>query len=316
MCAGEKDRMKRPYAVLLASALLLTPLAAGADTTTIHVATTPIELGAEVLYAQDQGFFKKAGVTVDVQLISSGAAIAAAVASGSLDIAQANLVSLAAAHERGLPFVLVAPAGLYSSENSTTSIVVAKNSPIKTGKDLEMKTVAGNGLRNITQIGAAAWMDQNGGDATKMRFIEMPFTQMPAALDAGRIDAAVIAEPVLSVAVAGGARIIGQPYSAIAKQFLIGGWFTTSAWAKAHPDEMKRFVSAIIESAKWANTHHAESEHILEKYTKVRVSPTMKRSVYAERLNPADIQPLIDASAKYGSIKATFPASELIAPGL
>jgi NitT/TauT family transport system substrate-binding protein len=308
--------MKRHIAAILVCTALLAPLSAGADpATTIRVATTPIDLGAEVLYAQDQGFFKKAGIEVDVQLMNSGAAIAAAVASGALDIAQANIVSIATAHERSLPFVLIAPAGLYTANESTTSIVVAKNSPIRTGKDLENKTVAGNGLRNITQIGADAWMDKNGGDSSALRFIEMPFPQMPTALESGRIDAAVIAEPELSNAVAGGARIIGQPYTSIAKEFLIGGWFATSTWAKEHPDQRKRFVAAIVEAGKWANGHHAESARILEKYTKIHISPTMKRTVYAERLDAAQIQPLIDAAAKYKALKSSFPAADLIATG-
>jgi len=308
--------MMRRLTALLACAVLLAPLPAGAQSTAkIRVATTPIELGAEVLYAQDQGFFKKAGVDVDVQIMDSGAAIAAAVASGSLDVAQGNLVTLATAHERGLPFVVVAPAGLYSANDPTTSLVVSKTSALKTAKDLEGKTVALNGLRNITQIGADAWIDQNGGDYAKVHYVEMPFPQMGAALEAGRIDAAVIAEPELSTALAGGARVIAQPYTSIAKQFLIGGWFTTGAWAKAHPAELKRFVGAIVEAGKWANGHRAESARILEKYTKIRVSPSMKRTIYAERLNPGDIQPLIDAAAKYKSIKSGFPAAELIAAG-
>ena len=308
--------MIRRIVTLLACAALLAPLAAGAQAPpALRVATTPIELGAEVMYAQDQGFFKKAGLSVDVQIMDSGAAIAAAVASGALDVAQGNLVTLATAHERSLPFVVVAPAGLYSSNDPTTSLVVAKSSPIKNAKDLENKTIAINGLRNITQIGASAWIDQNGGDYTKVRFIEMPFPQMGAALEAGRVDAAVIAEPELSTALAGGARVIAQPYTSIAKQFLIGGWFANSAWAKAHPAELKRFVGAIVEAGKWANGHRAESAKILEKYTKIRVSPAMKRTIYAERLSPGEIQPLIDAAAKYHSLKSAFPAAELIAPG-
>jgi NitT/TauT family transport system substrate-binding protein len=184
---------------------------------------------------------------------------------------------------------------------------------VKSAKDLENKTIALNGLRNITQIGADAWLEANGADYTKARYVEMPFPQMGAALEAGRIDAAVIAEPELSSALAGGARIIGQPYTAIAKQFLIGGWFTTGAWAKAHPAELRRFVAAIEEAGRWANGHRAESARILEKYTKIHVSPSMKRTTYADRLTPSEIQPLIDAAAKYKSLKAPFPASEMIA---
>ena len=71
------------------------------------------------------------------------------------------------------------------------------------------------------------------------------------------------------------------------------------------------------QTAQWANkpANAKQSAAILEKYTKIHVSPSMKRTIYAERLNTADIQPLVDAAAKYKSIKNTFPAADLIATG-
>ncbi len=40
----------------------------------------------------------------------------------------------------------------------------------------------------------------------------------------------------------------------------------------------------------------------------------MKRTVYADKLDPALVQPLIDGAAKYGITKATFPAATIIDP--
>jgi hypothetical protein len=37
---------------------------------------------------------------------------------------------------------------------------------------------------------------------------------------------------------------------------------------------------------------------------------------YPERLRASELQPLIDASAKYGLLKASFPAKDIIAPGV
>jgi NitT/TauT family transport system substrate-binding protein len=142
----------------------------------------------------------------------------------------------------------------------------------------------------------------------------MPFPEMAAALDAGRIDAALIAEPELSATVGKGERVLGFAYDAIAKQFLIGAWFTTGAWAKAHPDLVKRFQRAMTLSAAWANVHQADSAALLTKYTQILVVPRMNRAVFATHLDPAMMQPLIDASAKYGAIDTTFPAINLIAP--
>ena len=72
--------------VLLVGALCA-PTVADPPLVTLKVATTPIDIGAQALWAKDQGFFKKAGLDVEVSLISNGAAIASAVAAakGKLD---------------------------------------------------------------------------------------------------------------------------------------------------------------------------------------------------------------------------------------
>jgi ABC-type nitrate/sulfonate/bicarbonate transport system substrate-binding protein len=136
---------------------------------------------------------------------------------------------------------------------------------------------------------------------------------MIGALDTGRVDAALIAEPVLSDALARGNRVLGYAYDGIAPTFLIGAWFTTGAWAKAHPDLVKRFQKAMLTSAAWANKNRALSAQILTKETKIVVEPTMKRTTYGEKLDAALMQPLIDATAKYGTLKASFPAIDLVA---
>ncbi len=282
----------------------------------LHVATTPIDTGAQVYYAIDMGFFKKAGLDVDVANISAGPAIAAGVAAGTYEIAQSNVSSLAEAHERNFPFTIISPGGLWTSGALTTGLVVNTASPIKTGKDVNGKIVAVNALKNVTQVAAESWIDKNGGDSTTVKYLELPFSQMIAALQAGRIDVGFIPEPELDNVLHGTTqRIIGAPYDAIAKQFLISAWFTTNAYAAAHPDVVKKFQDAMAESARWANTHQAESAQILKKYTQLEVSPTMARVRYAEKLVPSDVQPLIEAAVKYGTLKASFPAADLFAAG-
>ena len=279
----------------------------------LKVATTPTDIGAEPFYATELGFFKANGLDVDTQIISNGAAITSAVLGGAIDIAQSNVVSLALAHQRGLDVVVIAPAGVYSSKEPTSSIVVKSSSPYKTAKDLNGKVIACNGLQNISQIGPEAWLDKNGGDVASYKWTDMPFPDMLAALDTGRVDAALIAEPVLSDALAHGNRVLGNAYDGVASTFLIGAWFTTGAWAKAHPDVVKRFQKAMFTTAAWANKNRAQSAQILNKATKIVVQPGMKRTIYGEKLEPSMMQPLIDATAKYGTLKGSFPAADLVA---
>ena len=309
--------MNRGRLLTLLGATAAVPLAArpafGQSLIPVKVATTPTDIGAQPFYATDMGFFKAQGLDVDTQIISNGAAITAAVLGGAIDVAQSNVVSLALAHQRGLDIVVIAPAGLYSTKEPTSAIVVKSSSPYKTAKDLNGKVIACNGLQNISQIGPEAWLDKNGGDVASYKWTDMPFPDMLAALDTGRVDAALIAEPVLSDALDHGNRVLGNAYDGIAPSFLIGAWFTTGAWAKAHPDVVKKFQKAMLVSAEWANKNRALSAQSLTKATKIVVQPNMRRATYAEKLDATQMQPLIDATAKYGTLKTTFPAIDLVA---
>ena len=302
------------FAACLCTLALATARGSEAQTNApIRIATVAIDMGAEVLYANDLGSFKKAGLDVAISVMNSGSAVAAAVAGGSADIGQSNPVSVANAHEAGLPFVVLAAAGYYSSRAPTTEIIVARDSPIKTARDLSGHVIAVAGLKDITEVGASAWLDQNGGDTHSVKFTEIPQSSTCAALTSGRADAGVISEPNLSVAVASGCRVLAACHDAIAKQFVAGVWFSSGAWAKEHPDAVRRFRAVLTETAKWANANHQESGRILEKYLKFTTPSGMNRVTYAERLDPAEIQPLIDAAVKYGTVKSALNAADLLA---
>lgn len=285
---------------------------AGAQAAKLRLITTPSDSGAEAYYALELGFFKNAGLEVEVQSLTNGAAVAAAVASGSAEIGQGNLVSLAAAHERGLPFVLLAPASMYAGGPPTSALIVPKTSTVASARDLIGKTVAGAGLKDIGSVALDMWLLQNGVTPDQIRFVEMPSAQIEGALERGTVSAAILIEPYLSGALAANARLLASTQAAIAKRFLIGAYFATAEWTKAHAETAKRFGEAIVAAARWANANHARSAQILERYGKARVTPTQVRTSYAESLDPALMQPLIDASARDGVITSAFPAAALL----
>jgi NitT/TauT family transport system substrate-binding protein len=280
--------------------------------TTIHVISLPIDAGAEVFYGKAMGFFAKAGIDIDILPASNGGASASAVAGNAADIGYADMVSIATAHAKGVDFQVVVPAALHVSAAPTTQLLVAANSPIHTAKDLEGKIVAGSGLGTISGYSPKAWIDQNGGDSTKVKFVELPFPAMQAALDTGRVDAVMIAEPFLAEAKKVD-RVIGSPYDAVSKDFLVSAYFINAAWGKDHADLLKRFIAAMYETAAWANRDHVKSADLLVQYTKIdpAMVSAMTRVRYGERLSAAMLQPVVDVSAKYGGFP-TYPAQQLI----
>lgn len=308
--------LSRTAAHLLSAVALLLgvlPLPARADPRVIRVATTPIDAGAQPYFARAMGFFKQAGIDVQIMTVSTGAAVAAAVASGAVDIGQSNVVSIAVAHEHGLPFGLIAGGNLFVSRVHQAALVAPAQSRIRAARDLNGKTIAVNTLRSITDIGVDAWLDRNGGRSASVHYIEIPFAAMAVALAAGRIDAAFISEPQLDSALAShGFRIIGYPYDAISSEFLLGGWFCTQAWSKEHPDLVHAYALVMESTSRWANANQSQSAKVLKQETGIAVPPTMPRVLFADRLEAAKIQPVIEAAAKYGVLKSTFPAKEII----
>jgi NitT/TauT family transport system substrate-binding protein len=281
--------------------------------TIIRVGATGNDTAAEVYYAQELGLFAKRNLDVQIQTLRNGAAQASAVAGGALDVGEQNVVSMANAHEHGLPFVFIAPAGEYVSRASTTSLLVAKQSPIKSARDLNGKTIAVNALGDLTQIGASAWIDKNGGDVASVHFIEMPPAQIGAALARGTIDAGVVPEPALTVALAE-TRVLAQPYDALADHFTINGWFANRDWVAKNPSAAKRFAEAILEAGRWANAHHAESAKIFARHSKAEpaVIDRMVRATYGERFDPSSLQAVIDSAVRFKILPKSFPPSEVI----
>jgi NitT/TauT family transport system substrate-binding protein len=312
-------RLVRPAALAacLAALLCLGRTDAGAQALTkIHIISVPIDVAAEPYYAVEMGFFKAAGIDAEVSSMANGPAIIAALVAGSVEFGSGGTVSIATAHEKGIPIVVAAPAGFYTDKTPSEELVVAKTSTIAQPKDLNGKTIAVSGLKTIAEASLHAWADKNGVDFSSLHLIEMPSSAMDDALAAGRIDAADLSEPVLSAALAAHSRAIASIFSAIAPEWMEGAFFCTADYAKAHPDIVRKFNQVIAQTAVWANAHHDETAQILAKYTKIAPSPTMNRVIYKDRLRLADLQLLIDAGAKYGLLTKSFPASEIVVPGL
>jgi NitT/TauT family transport system substrate-binding protein len=270
---------------------------------------------AEGHYAVDFGFFRKAGLNVDFQSLTTGSAVSQAIGFGSIDVGITTPIQIANAFEHGLPFVIIAPGSENRPNEQSAQIIVRKSSPLHTAKDFEGKTVGVNARRTLAELGLFAWMDKNGGDSSKVRTIEMLPTEMGPSVERGTVDAASVTEPALTGALKyNGARVLAEPLSAIGPELLISAWFTTQDYAKQNPAVCKRFLACMLDVAKWANVHRRETSEILVKYSKYEpdLARTMQRVAYAERLRLPEIQTVLDVALKYHVVGRPIAASELV----
>lgn len=285
----------------------------------VKIASTPDDTFVAVIYAQRSGMFRQAGLDVTLEPSStSGAAIAAGVASGAYDIGKSSLSSLLAAHLRGIPFTLIAPGTLYDPKTPYGMLIVAKDSPVKTAKDLNGQTVAVAALNSLDQTAISAWMDTHGGDSKSLKFIELPMSEDGAALAQHRIAASLTIRPQLDQALASGqARELAPAFSAVSNHYLVSAWFTTTDYASKHPDVVAKFRRVVEQAAAYGNKHHDVTAPLLAEVSKIplAVITGTERGVLGTELTPALVQPVIDKGAQYNLLSRSFPAAEIIWSG-
>jgi NitT/TauT family transport system substrate-binding protein len=283
----------------------------------LSVGTVPTDAGIGPVIAQRGGFFRRNGLDVDVEFMNSGAAMSAAMIGGSLQIGGAPIMSLILSHVKGLTFQIVGPGNMYVSTKPSELLVVRKDSPIQNAAGLNGKIVAAPALGDFFSITMRAWVDQNGGDSSTLREVELPTAGTPAAIAAGRIDAAVLPEPVLSQTLNSGlTRVLGKPYDAIAARFPIACNFALPEVISANRDAVRRFYRAMVQANTFGNAHPEQTAPWLADVTKVDAATILQghREVLADGIDVTLVQRVIDAAARYKAIDHGFDAHDLISP--
>ncbi|HXG52500.1 MAG TPA: ABC transporter substrate-binding protein [candidate division Zixibacteria bacterium] len=271
---------------------------------------------AALFMAVEKGFFKSEGLELETVPMAGGAVIVQGVTSGDLQFGWSNVISLYQAHVEGFDFKLVAGGATnVKGSNDTHAIIVPKASPIIRAKDLEGKTVAVNTLNNIVHLMAMAWVDQSGANSAKVKFVEIPFPQMEAALVAGRVDAASVHEPFVAAAMEkGSARILAHPWSDVVPKFLIAGWFASEKWIQRNRRTVQGFVRAINRAidAMRADPEGARAAMIKWSGLRADLAGKIGLPVFEKGISEKDLQVTIDLTHKYKLIARPFKAKEVI----
>jgi NitT/TauT family transport system substrate-binding protein len=269
-------------------------------------------------YAQKQGMFEKAGLDVTEIAGTSGSANLVAVAGGSAQIGFANCVSIAVAFAKGVPVVMVACGGGYDAALPWAQTFVLSDSPIRSAKDLEGKTIGVTGLHDLFSMALKYWMEKQGADPGELHVVELPASSMIAALQSKRIDAFTIQEPFRGAAQAAGFRVLAAPYDAVARQFLTAAWFANATWAAHNRETALRFARVIHDAAAYTNEHFAQLLPLISSYSKIPLeSLQQSRPIKVPlSLRPGIIQPLLDVANHFRELPAPVRAQDLVLPGV
>ena len=280
----------------------------------IRMVAPPAEDLTNLYYGIKAGMFARAGLEVEMVPAGSGAAATTAVITGTYEVARTSMLVVFAAHLRNIPIAIVAPSIVNTARTPFAELQIAVDSPYKTGADFNGKTMAVPTLGDINSLATKAWVDKNGGDWRSLKFVEIPNVAMEAAIADHRVAGAVLQSPQLDASVAAGtSKTLADAYAAIAPAFMGAAYVARTDWAAQHADALRRFVRVLAEAAGYVNTHPVETAPLVAELTKIEIANTAKihRTLNATTLDPALVQPVIDAAAKYELIARSFPAREL-----
>jgi len=271
----------------------------------VKVGIIPILDVAPIYLGKEKGFFTSRNIELTLESGQGGAAIVPGVVSGQFQFGFSNVTSLLIAQSRGLPLKVVSN-GVASTGKDKADFggVVTRDDSIKTAADLAGKRVAVNTLKNIGDSTIRASVRKAGGDPSSIKFVELAFPDMPAALQADRVDAIWVVEPFLSTSLGEGGRLVASNYVDTAPDLTVAVYFTSEQLTKDDPDLVKRFTEAMTESLAYADSHPDEARQVLTTYTQIDEAVIQKLTLpkWPPEINRESVETLATLAVQDGLV--------------
>src|SRR5215831_11682849 len=167
----------------------------------LNVAAVPVVSLMGLFLAQRHGFFTDEGLHITINPVQSSTVAIGSQLHGSVDITAGAYVSYIAAQAKSggtIHWRILSEASV--TRPHAQEVLVRAGSPIRNVHDLQGKTVASNILKNVGELLIDTMLRQNNMKTSSVHLVAVPFPDMPAALNAGRIDAGWFDEPFVSIA--------------------------------------------------------------------------------------------------------------------
>jgi NitT/TauT family transport system substrate-binding protein len=198
-------KIKKLLTCLMAAAGLVANAAAQSAAAPIEVNFGYTTADHVTLYvAQDLGLFEKVGIKPKFFTFQSGAPLLAGLKSESLDVVTAGL-GLAFALGQKIPLSVV-----YVNSNDATGegLVVNKDSPIKSYRDIAKAQKIGAASGTCAQVALYLMAQQNGMDYAKMNVVNIPAPLLRNSFMSNSIDAGIAWSPYSAALDAEGFRVV------------------------------------------------------------------------------------------------------------
>jgi ABC-type nitrate/sulfonate/bicarbonate transport system substrate-binding protein len=255
-------------AVVSCVALLLGPVARGADLKPVRIAYVPVINWLPAWIAKEKGIFEQNGLDVSMT-VTQNISVLPGTLGRQFDVVPSTPPDLIKAALSGLDIMAVAGETIEVKTNPTSYLIVRKDSPIKSFQDLKGKVIAAPTLGAILHASTLQCLKRSGVDPTSIRGVEVPFPNMPDQLKAGNVDAVEELEPFAGQLLAAGNPSLGDPLMCVGDEVLYTFWIAQAQWAKANRPTVEAFIASLQQAQAQLEKNPEEARAVLAKYTKL-----------------------------------------------
>jgi NitT/TauT family transport system substrate-binding protein len=218
----------------------------------------------------DQGIDRKYGIAAEYRAYPTLDGLFTAIRGKDVDVGFGGWTAIAQFRSKGFPVTMVFPVG----RGVTVDVVVPAASPIKSIAELKGKKVgtfagAAGTATVLFRVIASKFHGFDPGKTGDLQFAGPGL--LPALLDKGEIDAAVMFDPIAAKLIGSGKyRSIGNLADAYkagtGDDFLWIGYSTNDDFIKSNPEALTNFTRAWLEAIEYVKSNPAVFEAYGKKY--------------------------------------------------
>ena len=270
--------------------------AAGAQTLekiTYNMSWLPQGSSIGAIVAQAQGYYKEAGLDVNIVRGYGGNRTANELDQGQFEFAYVDPISLALTRSNGGHVRLV---GAVNTTWPARVCYVEKNGKRLTLDDMKGMTMGGGSASPVHNI-VPTWLEMNGKPRDYIRLLRMDPAVVDAALVEGKIDLAECwkgsnVATILKQAGAAGVKIGWIEYSDYGLNAYGSGLATTDERIAKNPDLVRRFLKATYRGYQFAIDKPDAAVDVM-----LKAFPTVDRNVGLQQIREID-QIIVDPNAR------------------
>lgn len=318
-----RNRIRLLAAIGFGAALAALPGSAGAQQLTkLRVANFQNAINIALFHGIEKGYFKEAGLDLEIVNVQTGSASVSAVVSNQVDIGWSAVTIPIFARSNGIAVkVFMTSSQEGPPNNYGTFLDASAKSGVNSFADMKGKTLMINAFGTAGEVAARERLMNAGIAWDDVKKVVVPFPQMPAALELGNADVVVTIEPMHTAIMnnkAIGAKLIGKGTISISEKQPVTGsvYFATDAWLAKNQATALAYGRAYL-----------KAQREIDKDDSLRVALVMKIAgmdkAVAEKIPPTWFQdlavkkealaPNYDTLLKIGMMPKPFNVDDVIA---